>query len=90
MQKSKGNFVLILNSYSTLDYEDPMAREPFHGLKVLDFGWIGVGPITARYFGDNGATVIRIESLTRFDGLRMAPPYKDAKPGLNNSQFFDV
>jgi len=60
----------------------------FEGVKVLDFGWIGVGPITARYFADHGATTIRIESLTRFDGLRMAPPYKDAKPGLNNSQFF--
>jgi benzylsuccinate CoA-transferase BbsF subunit len=60
----------------------------FDGIKVVDFGWIGVGPITARYFADNGATVIRIESATRFDGLRMAPPYKDAKPGLNNSQFF--
>lgn len=60
----------------------------FDGIKVLDFGWIGVGPITARYLGDNGATVIRVESLTRFDGLRMAPPYKNAKPGLNNSQFF--
>jgi crotonobetainyl-CoA:carnitine CoA-transferase CaiB-like acyl-CoA transferase len=60
----------------------------FDGIKVVDFGWIGVGPITARYFADHGATVIRIESLTRFDGLRMAPPYKNAKPGLNNSQFF--
>jgi benzylsuccinate CoA-transferase BbsF subunit len=60
----------------------------FEELKVLDFGWIGVGPITARYFADHGATTIRIESQTRFDGLRMAPPYKDAKPGLNNSQFF--
>ncbi|MGE0820748.1 MAG: CaiB/BaiF CoA transferase family protein [Candidatus Binatia bacterium] len=64
-----------------------MARV-FDGIKVLDFGWIGVGPITARYFADHGATVIRIESLSRFDGLRMAPPYKNAKPGLNNSQFF--
>ena len=64
-----------------------MARV-FDGIKVIDFGWIGVGPITARYFADHGATVIRVESLTRFDGLRMAPPYKNAKPGLNNSQFF--
>jgi crotonobetainyl-CoA:carnitine CoA-transferase CaiB-like acyl-CoA transferase len=64
-----------------------MARA-FDGLKVLDFGWIGVGPITARYLGDNGATVIRVESLTRFDGLRMAPPFKNGKPGLNHSQFF--
>ena len=39
----------------------------FDGIKVVDFGWIGVGPITARYFADNGATVIRVESLTRFD-----------------------
>ena len=60
----------------------------FDGLKVLDFGWIGVGPITARYFADHGATVIRVESATRFDGLRMAPPYKEATPGINNSQFF--
>jgi crotonobetainyl-CoA:carnitine CoA-transferase CaiB-like acyl-CoA transferase len=60
----------------------------FDGIKVIDFGWIGVGPITARYFADHGATVIRVESVTRFDGLRMAPPYKDAQPGLNNSQFF--
>lgn len=60
----------------------------FDGLKVLDFGWIGVGPITARYFADHGAMTIRIESATRFDGLRMAPPYKNATPGLNNSQFF--
>lgn len=60
----------------------------FDNLKVLDFGWIGVGPITARYFADHGATAIRIESVTRFDGLRMAPPYKDGKPGLNHSQFF--
>ena len=64
-----------------------MARV-FDGIKVVDFGWIGVGPITARYFADHGATVIRVESLTRFDGLRMAPPNKDAKPGLNHSQFF--
>ena len=64
-----------------------MARV-FDGIKVVDFGWIGVGPITARYFADHGATVIRVESLTRFDGLRMAPPNKDAKPGLNRSQFF--
>jgi benzylsuccinate CoA-transferase BbsF subunit len=63
-------------------------RRVFDGIKVVDFGWIGVGPITARYFADNGATVIRIESLTRYDGLRMAPPFKDAKPGLNRSQFF--
>ena len=60
----------------------------FDGIKFVDFVWIGVGPFTARYFDDYGATVIRVESLTRFDGLRMAPPNKNAKPGLNNSQFF--
>src|SRR5262249_17259564 len=37
---------------------------------------------------DNGADVIRIESLAKLDVLRIGPPWKDAKPGINASQFF--
>ena len=32
--------------------------------------------------------MIRIESAARLDVLRIAPPWKDAQPGINNSQFF--
>ncbi len=43
---------------------------PFAGLKVADFSWIGVGPMTARYLADHGATVVRVESESRPDNLR--------------------
>jgi crotonobetainyl-CoA:carnitine CoA-transferase CaiB-like acyl-CoA transferase len=65
-----------------------MKRYAFDGVHVLDFTWYGVGPVTTKYLADNGADVIRIESSARLDGLRMAPPWKDAKPGTNSSQFF--
>ena len=55
---------------------------------MLDFAWVGVGPITTKYLADNGADVIRVESAARLDVLRIAPPWKDAQPGINSSQFF--
>jgi crotonobetainyl-CoA:carnitine CoA-transferase CaiB-like acyl-CoA transferase len=65
-----------------------MGRFAFEGVKILDFAWVGVGPITTKYFADNGAEVIRVESAARLDVLRIAPPWKDARPGINSSQFF--
>ena len=62
--------------------------EAFEGLKVADFSWIGVGPITAKALADHGATVVHVESATRPDILRLAPPAKDGEPGLDRSQFF--
>ncbi len=61
---------------------------PFAGLKVADFAWVGVGPITSKYLADHGATVVRVESESRPDVLRGAPPFKDNVPGINRSQFF--
>ena len=57
------------------------------GLKVLDFTWVAVGPITIKYLADNGATVVRVESVTRRDDLRGAPPCKDGISSINSSQF---
>lgn len=62
--------------------------QPFAGLKVADFAWVGVGPITSKALADHGATVVHIESSTRPDTLRTLPPYKDNIPGLDRSQFF--
>jgi benzylsuccinate CoA-transferase BbsF subunit len=65
-----------------------MSRFAFEGVHVLDFSWVGVGPISTKYLADNGADVIRVESMGRMDVLRIAPPWKDGQPGANNSQFF--
>ena len=61
---------------------------PFAGIKVADFAWVGVGPISAKYLADHGATVVRVESENRPDVLRGGTPFKDAVPGWNRSQFF--
>lgn len=65
-----------------------MAPRPFEGLKVADFSWVGVGPITTRYLADYGATVIRVESVKRPDFLRTAAPFPSWEPGINRSGFF--
>ncbi len=66
----------------------PGENLPFEGLKVADFSWVGVGPITARCLADHGATVVHVESELRPDVLRGGPPFKDGEPGWNRSQFF--
>jgi crotonobetainyl-CoA:carnitine CoA-transferase CaiB-like acyl-CoA transferase len=66
-----------------------MASFALEGIHVLDFTWVGVGPITTKYLADNGAEVIKIESASHIDILRVAPPWKDGQPsGINSSQFF--
>ena len=60
---------------------------PFEGLKVLDLTWVAVGPITMKFLGDHGATVVRVESVTRPDPARSVPPFGGATPGFNRSAF---
>ena len=73
---------------STSHLLSPISSQmPFHGIKVLDFSWVGVGPITTKHLADFGADVIRIESATRLDTLRNGAPFKDGVPGVNRSQF---
>ena len=65
-----------------------MTSKVFEGIKIADFAWIGVGPITVKYLADHGATVVHIESATRPDSLRLGQPALNGVPGINNSQFF--
>ena len=64
------------------------AALPFAGLKVADFSWIGVGPITGKYLADHGATVVRIETAHPADRLRLVGPFQDDVAGPDRCQFF--
>jgi crotonobetainyl-CoA:carnitine CoA-transferase CaiB-like acyl-CoA transferase len=68
---------------------EPRLGEAFAGLKVADFSWVAVGPITAKALADHGATVVRIESSTRVDFVRTLTPFKDNVVGINRSHFMN-
>jgi crotonobetainyl-CoA:carnitine CoA-transferase CaiB-like acyl-CoA transferase len=63
-------------------------RLPLEGVKIADFSWIGVGPITAKALADHGATVVHIETDNPADRLRLVGPFKDDVAGINRCQFF--
>ena len=67
---------------------EPKRALPLEGVKVADFSWIGVGPITAKALADHGATVVRIENEARPDLLRLVGPFKDGVFGVNRCQFY--
>ena len=75
-------------SHPPMPEADEGDRLPFAGIKVADFAWVGVGPISSKYLADHGATVVRVESENRPDVLRGGPPFKDNVPGWNRSQFY--
>ena len=49
----------------------------YAGLRILELGAGAAGPVATRYFAEQGATVIRVESATRPDFLRTL----HARPG---------
>jgi benzylsuccinate CoA-transferase BbsF subunit len=66
----------------------PGRARPWHGVVILEFGSGAAGPIATRYFADQGATVVKVESTTRPDFLRS---YGDVKRfGMDGSAFFSV
>ena len=50
---------------------------PLSSLKVLDFSTLLPGPFCSLYLADMGAEVLRIESPSRQDLVRVIPPYAD-------------
>jgi crotonobetainyl-CoA:carnitine CoA-transferase CaiB-like acyl-CoA transferase len=47
------------------------------GIKILDFTYLLPGPFATMILSDLGAEVLRVESHTRIDMARIAPPYVD-------------
>jgi crotonobetainyl-CoA:carnitine CoA-transferase CaiB-like acyl-CoA transferase len=60
-------------------------RPPLAGQKVLDLSWVYAGPAITRYLADHGASVVRVESQSKIDALRVGQPFKDGVPGFERS-----
>jgi crotonobetainyl-CoA:carnitine CoA-transferase CaiB-like acyl-CoA transferase len=68
---------------------DPGAGEqPLAGLKILDFMWVMAGPHVTRVLADYGATVIKVESASPMDLVRVLPPFYEGQAGPENSAAF--
>jgi benzylsuccinate CoA-transferase BbsF subunit len=67
---------------------------PLDGIRVADFSWFGAGPIAAQTLATFGAEVVRIESETKIDSLRIVQPIAlnpdgTFKTGYNVSGYFN-
>lgn len=70
----------------TMDHDAPA----WSGTRLLEFGSGAAGPIATRYFAEHGATVVRVESTTRPDFLRVYALGPDNPHGLEGSELFDA
>jgi crotonobetainyl-CoA:carnitine CoA-transferase CaiB-like acyl-CoA transferase len=48
-----------------------MKKKPLDGITILDMSWVIAGPHANRLLADLGATVIKLESSTRIDPIRL-------------------
>lgn len=64
-------------------------RGAWEGTKILEFGSGAAGPIATRYFVEHGATVLRVESPSRPDFLRVYALSPDNPHGLEGAPMYD-
>lgn len=61
---------------------------PLEGVKILDFSWVAAGPSATRYLADHGAMVIRAESATHLETLRITGPFRNNEAGQDRSAYY--
>ncbi|MFO7964130.1 MAG: CoA transferase [Desulfobacterales bacterium] len=65
-----------------------IADRPLTGLHVLDFTNTVLGPTTTRFLADNGAVVVRVESMAHPETTRIASPFAGEEPHMDRSGYF--
>lgn len=65
-----------------------MQPDFLRGLRIADLTWAGAGPFSTKLFSDFGAEVLKIESISRPDPVRVGGPFKDGVAGINRSGYF--
>ena len=72
----------------TIAQQAPAGSLPFAGIRVLDFGWAIVSPLTTRMLSIFGADVVKLEFRGRPDSLRMTGPYAQGHPSMDGSSVY--
>ena len=62
----------------------------FEGLRLLEFGSGAAGPVASRYFAEQGANVVRVESTRAPDFLRFLWLTPDSSFGLDGSPMYHL
>jgi benzylsuccinate CoA-transferase BbsF subunit len=65
-----------------------MRPDFLRGIRFADLTWAGAGPFSTKIFSDFGAEVIKVESVSRADPVRLGGPFRDGVAGLNRSGYF--
>lgn len=66
------------------------AQGAWSGTRIVELGSGAAGPIATRYFAEHGATVVRVESRSRPDFLRLYGLRASSPCGLDGSDLFDA
>jgi benzylsuccinate CoA-transferase BbsF subunit len=65
-------------------------RQALDGLNVADFSWVVAGPLVTKVLAEHGATVVRVESMTRPDPVRSMFPFAGGRAGINRGLLFNA